>query len=112
MRTSTAATIATLLSLNFTVSDAQVVDTGHTLLKTCKTESPAYGYCIGYIRGIVARGSLDRVYYCVPPGDKDDLMAAAVISYLESDPTQHHYPAVMLVLNALNKSFSCLKATP
>ena len=103
---------------------------GNHLLSDCKeaiamidTEKREYNSlegatCFGYIRGVTQLYSfltdieVVNPRFCLPSQTNTTQLIRIIVTYLKEHSEELHYPAPVLVLNALNKAFHCTEQQP
>lgn len=85
---------------------------GNELKRLCDSGS---SYCSGYIMGVVDdllwRQDLvgAKKEYCIPDGTESGQIVDLVKKHLEASPEQRHWPAGILITNAMAKAYWCNK---
>lgn len=84
---------------------------GNDLVTECASDkSIERATCIAYVMGVLDSGVMyDTEYTKVCPPDRMSAHQAAkiVVKYADNNPEQLHFPASILVHNALIKAFPC-----
>lgn len=81
---------------------------GNKLFEFCeKTDDVSFGFCFGYVSGVVD-ATFDEGHYCwSAPGVKSQQLKDVVTLWLRDHPEKRHLPADELVATALKEKFPC-----